>query len=309
MADSHFSRSLLAPRHWLSWLLLGLWWLLAQLPWRAQMGLARALSPLLALNKRRVQMARINVELCFPHWSEQQRETLLRENRIAMAKAVMEVGIAWFWPRQRLLKLCRVKGLDHLTQTRQDSRGVLLLSLHFTTMDLGGAVLGQLVECDGMYTPHRNPVVDYLLKSRRQTYSTGGITIPRENVRTLVQRLRQARVVWYAPDRDMGAKGSVFVPFFGVPAATITATAKLAQMGRALVIPFTQQRVADGYEITIHPPFANYPTGDDHADARRVNAFIEEEIRKCPEQYFWAQPRFKTRPEGEAAIYPSRAQK
>jgi KDO2-lipid IV(A) lauroyltransferase len=167
-------------------------------------------------------------------------------------------------------------------------------------------MLGQHVDYDGMYSPHKNPVYDYVQKSRREAYCPG-ITIPRENVRLMVGRLRQGRMIWYAPDRDLGPKVSIFVPFFGVPAATVTATGKFAQLGKARVIPFTQRRLetGTGYELIIHPPFENYPTGDEYQDTLRVNQFIEQQIRQHPGQYLWAQPRFKTRPEGELSPYKS----
>jgi KDO2-lipid IV(A) lauroyltransferase len=159
-----------------------------------------------------------------------------------------------------------------------------------------------------LYTPHKNKVFDAVQKNRREKYCEGGLTIPRTSVRTMVSHLRRGRLVWYAPDRDLGPKVSIFVPFFGVPAATVTATGTFARMGQARVIPFTQVRLdnAQGYELIIHPPFEDYPTGDDYQDALRVHEFMEREIRKCPEQYFWAQPRFKTRPPGEPPVSSSR---
>jgi KDO2-lipid IV(A) lauroyltransferase len=156
-----------------------------------------------------------------------------------------------------------------------------------------------------MYRPHGNAVYDYMQKAQREKYVKEGTAFSRDNIRAMVSRLRQGRMVWYAPDRDLGEKISIFVPFMGVQTATVTATAQFARMGRAKVIPFCQRRLPDGkgYELIIHPPFENYPTGDEYQDALRVNQFMEEEIRKIPGQYFWAQPRFKTRPEGEASFY------
>ncbi|MDQ2077960.1 LpxL/LpxP family Kdo(2)-lipid IV(A) lauroyl/palmitoleoyl acyltransferase [Marinimicrobium sp. ABcell2] len=305
MSDSRVPRHLLAPRHWPAWLLAGLWYLLAQLPYRLQWWLARILAPLLKLNKKRLHQAQRNLELCFPELTDAERDKLLKENMASTAMALFETGIAWFWPKWRLRRLYTVKGLEYLDETRREGQGVLLLSMHFTTLDIGCAMLGEYINYDGMYRPHSNPVYDYLQKMRRRAYAPGGVTIPRDSVRTLISRLRQGRIIWYAPDRDLGPKNSVFVPFFGVKAATLSATGKLAQMGRAQVIPYTQWRLPGGrgYELVVHPPFENYPTGDEYEDARRVNAFMEQEVSRCPEQYFWAQPRFKTRPPGEEPIY------
>lgn len=305
MSSPHFSKTLLAPRHWPSWIGAGLWFLLVQLPYSWQWAMARWLGPKLRRNKKRVHQARTNLQLCFPEMSESEREKLLDENLISTAMAMFETGIAWFWPKWRLRRLFGISGLEHVEQAQRDGQGALLLSLHFTTLDIGSAMLGQYVNYDGMYRPHINPVYDYLQKKRREAYCKGGMAFSRDNVRAMIGQLRKGRMIWYAPDRDLGEKMSVFVPFFGVQTATVTATAQFARMGRAKVIPFCQFRRADGtgYDVVIHPVFENFPSGDELADARRVNEFMEQQIRKAPEQYFWAQPRFKTRPEGEAKVY------
>ncbi|MGB3611962.1 MAG: LpxL/LpxP family Kdo(2)-lipid IV(A) lauroyl/palmitoleoyl acyltransferase [Cellvibrio sp.] len=304
---SHFSRSLLAPRHWPSWMGAGIWYLLAQLPYRFQIVLARLISPLLKRNKKRLHMAQVNIDLCFPHLSEAERQKLLDETLFSTAMAIFETGIAWFWSKKRLRRLFTISGVEHLEAAKRDGQGALLLSMHFTHLDLGSAMLGQHTDYDGMYRPHKNPVYDYLQKTRREAYCPG-ITIPRDNVRLMISRLRQGRMVWYAPDRDLGARMSLFVPFFGVQTATVSATSKFAQTGRAKVIPFTQRRLDNGkgYELVIHPPFDDFPSGDEYQDTLRVNQFMEREILKCPGQYFWAQPRFKTRPEGEPPLYRRR---
>jgi Kdo2-lipid IVA lauroyltransferase/acyltransferase len=305
MSAAQFNRHLLAPRHWCAWLGVGIWFLVAQLPFRLQLLLARLLSPLLRLNKKRLHQATTNLRLCFPALSDQEREKLLRETLFSTAMALFETGIAWFWPSWRLRRLFTISGLEHIEAAQREGQGALLLSLHFTTLEIGTAMLGQYLNYDGMYRPHSNAVYDYLQQKRREAHCKGGMAFSRDNVRAMVGQLRKGRFIWYAPDRDLGAKMSIFVPFFGVATATITATAQFARMGRARVIPYTQQRLANGrgYEIIIHPAFENYPSGDDYADAKRVNEFMEQEILNCPGQYFWAQPRFKTRPEGEASVY------
>lgn len=301
---AYFFRALLAPRHWPAWLGIGLWFLLAQLPYRIQYGLARLLYPLLRYNKKRLGMAKTNIALCFPELTDEQRADLLDQTLFSIGLALFETGIGWFWPKWRLRKLYSIQGVEHLQEAQDAGQGALLLSMHFTHLDLGSAMLGQHVDYDGMYSPHKNPIYDWLQRTRREAYCPG-ITIPRENVRLMISRLRQGRMVWYAPDRDLGAKVSIFVPFFGVSAATVTATGKFAQLGKARVIPFTQRRLPSGrgYELRIHPPFENYPTGDEYMDTLRVNQFIEQEVRKYPGEYLWAQPRFKTRPPGEPKVY------
>lgn len=300
-----FTRALLAPRHWPAWLAMAFWFLLAQLPYRVQFYLPHLVVPFIRRNKKRLHQAKTNIQACFPELSEQEREALLYETLCSTAMAIFETGIAWFWPKWRLRRLFTITGVEHVECAQQEKQGALLLSMHFTTLDIGSAMLGQYVNYDGMYRPHNNLVYDYMQRARREAYAPGGTAFSRDNVRGMISRLRQGRMIWYAPDRDLGEKISVFVPFFGVQTATVTATAQFARMGRAKVIPFTQKRLAKGrgYELVIHPPFDNYPTGDEYQDALRVNQFMETEIRKIPEQYFWAQPRFKTRPEGEKSFY------
>lgn len=267
--------------------------------------MAHLLVPLLRRNKKRLRQAQTNLQLCFPELSEAERAALLNETLYSTAMAVFETGIAWFWPKWRLRRLFTITGVEHVENAKRDGKGALLLSMHFTTLDIGSAMLGQYVNYDGMYRPHNNAIYDYMQKVRREAYAPGGTAFSRDNVRGMISRLRQGRMIWYAPDRDLGEKISVFVPFFGVQTATVTATAQFARMGRALVIPFTQKRLphGKGYELVIHPPFENYPGGDEYEDALRVNRFMETEIRKIPGQYFWAQPRFKTRPPGEPSVY------
>ncbi len=300
-----FTRALLAPRHWPAWFGMGIWFLLAQLPYRVQFYLAYLIGPLLRYNKKRLNYAQINLRLCFPELNDEERELLLKETLRSTAMAIFETGIAWFWPAWRIRRLFTVTGLEHIQAAQRDGQGALLLSLHFTTLDIGSAMLGAYVNYDGLYRPHDNAVYDYMQKTRREAYCHGGIAFHRENLRGMVSRLRQGRVIWYAPDRDLGEKVSIFVPFFGVQTATVTATAQIARMGRARVIPFAQKRLESGkgYELVVHPPFENYPSGDEYKDVLRVSQFMETEIRKIPGQYFWAQPRFKTRPEGEPTFY------
>lgn len=300
-----FTRALLAPRHWPAWFGIGIWFLMAQLPYRLQYYLAYLFVPILRLNKKRLHQAETNLRLCFPELSDKERDALLSETLYSTAMAIFETAIAWFWPKWRLRRLFTITGVEHVEQAHREGVGALLLSMHFTTLDIGSAMLGQYVNYDGMYRKHNNDVYDYMQKVRREAYAPGGTAFSRDNVRGMISRLRQGRMIWYAPDRDLGEKISVFAPFFGVQTATVTATAQFARMGRAKVIPFTQKRLpyGRGYELVIHPPFENYPTGDEYQDALRVNEFMEKEIRKIPGQYFWAQPRFKTRPEGEAGVY------
>jgi KDO2-lipid IV(A) lauroyltransferase len=305
MEKQQFSLALLHPRYWLTWFGFGVWWLVAQLPYRWQLKLGRGLGWItFRLARHRRHIAERNIALCFPQLSAAEQAQMVRDTIDSTAIAVFESGIVWFWPSWRIRKLFTVEGIEHLQQAQREGKGVLLMAMHFTTLDIGGGMLCMEHSFDAMYRPHKNPVYDYVQRRGRERHTEASVVIARNDVRGTVKALRSGRAVWYAPDQDYGPKHSVFVPFFGVQAATVTATAHIARLGRAPVIPFVQTRLAHGgYRITVFPPLENFPEGDDLADARRINAFIEERVRENPAQYMWVHRRFKTRPEGEPGIY------
>ncbi|SEI91891.1 KDO2-lipid IV(A) lauroyltransferase [Azotobacter beijerinckii] len=294
------------PRFWGLWLGLGLFWLVAQLPYAWLLRLGRGLGALtyrLAGSRRRI--ARRNLELCFPDLSAAERERLVRENFASMGIAFFEMAISWWWPRQRLSRLAHIEGLEHLQRAQAEGRGVILMALHFTTLEIGAALLGQRQTIDGMYREHANPVFDYVQRRGRERHNADATAIEREDIRAMLKVLRAGRAIWYAPDQDYGRKQSLFVPLFGIPAATVTATTKFARLGKAQVMPFIQTRLADGsgYRLTIHPPLADFPGESEEADCRRINRWVEQAVRRHPEQYLWAHRRFKSRPDGEPSLY------
>jgi len=294
----------LHPRFWPLWLGMGLLWLVVQLPYRWLLALGRGLGGLmyhLAGSRRRI--AERNLELCFPELSVGERQRLLRENFASTGMTFFEMAISWWWPVERLKRLGTVEGLEHLRQAEADGQGVILMALHFTTLEMGGALLCMQQDMYGMYRAHKNPLFDFIQRHGREQRLLGAIE--RDDVRGMLKVLRAGGVVWYAPDQDYGAQRSLFVPLFGVQAATVTATSKFARLGRARVVPFTQTRLADGtgYKVTVHPALADFPGDSEEADCLRINQWIEQAIRQQPEQYLWAHRRFKTRPAGEAKLY------
>jgi len=306
MDRPRFRAYFLHPRFWLLWLGLGLLWLLVQLPYAALLRLGRVLGALMyrvAGSRRRI--ARRNLELCFPRLDEAAREHLLKDNFASTGIAFFEMAMSWWWPRARLQRLAHIEGLEHLQAAQAEGRGVILMALHFTTLEIGAALLGQRHTIDGMYREHKNPLFDYIQRRGRERHNLDASAIEREDVRGMLKVLRAGRAIWYAPDQDYGRKQSLFVPLFGIPAATVTATTKFARLGRALVLPFTQERLADGsgYRLVIHPPLADFPGESEEADCLRINRWVEQVVSATPEQYLWAHRRFKTRPEGEASLY------
>ncbi|MCF7202222.1 lipid A biosynthesis lauroyl acyltransferase [Pseudomonas oligotrophica] len=306
MDRPRFRPLFLHPRFWPLWLGLGVLWLLVQLPYALLLRLGRLLGALMyrfAGSRRRI--ARRNLELCFPELGRAERERLLKDNFASTGIAFFEMAMSWWWPRARLQRLAHIEGLEHLQKAQAEGRGVILMALHFTTLEIGAALLGQRHTIDGMYREHKNPLFDYIQRRGRERHNLDASAIEREDVRGMLKVLRAGRAIWYAPDQDYGRKQSLFVPLFGIPAATVTATTKFAKLGRALVVPFTQERLADGsgYRLVIHPPLADFPAESEEADCLRINHWVEQAVGALPEQYLWAHRRFKTRPEGEPSLY------
>ena len=298
-----FSLVLLHPKYLPTWLLMGLLWLVVMLPYPLLVGLGKMIGWIVLLFARdRKKITLLNLQLCFPDQSSQWRQKILRQSFESAGMAVLEMGMAWWWPQWRLRRLCRVEGLEHIENL--NGQGSLLLGMHFTTLDIAGAFLALYQPYGAMYRPHRNPVFN-LLQYRGRQRMEDLVIFPREDLRTMVRLLKKGELVWYAPDQDYGAQYSVFAPFFGILAATITATSKLVSMGRSAVLPFTHERLpwCRGYKITIHSPLENYPIGDEVRDAEQINQLVEQKVSQLPAQYLWAHRRFKTRPEGEADVY------
>ncbi len=299
-----FRLPMLHPRYWFTWVGFALLWLLAQLPYSVLMAMGSWLGRVfLKLAKSRRHVATRNLELCFPELSRSERADLLQKNFESTAIALFESAMAWWWPKRRLEKIVQYEGLEHLDDLR--GQGVLMLGFHFTTLDIAGAFMNLKLPITAMYRPHKNPVYDFIQRKGRERFHQELPVVERRDVRGMAKVMKSGNIIWYAPDQDYGTKGAEFVPFFGVPAATLTATSKFTQLGKAKVIPITYTRLDgnQGYRVTIHGAFTDFPSGDDYADTARVMAFAEARIREQPEQYLWAHRRFKNRPEGENSLY------
>ncbi len=297
-------RLLLAPQHWLSWLTLGLLRSAAFLPVNVALSLGNKLGLTLGrLLCYRRQVAETNLTLCFPQLSPSQRRRLLREHMGALGMSVMEMALAWWAPKRRLAGLTRLEGAEHLSEALELGKGVLLVTGHFTAFEMGGRLILDRAPLAVIYQEFRNPVLHWaMVRARRHQAHR---LIHRRDPRALMHALRQNEVVWYAPDQDAGRRG-VFAPFFGVPAATHTATSRIAQASGAVVLPYTVQRLSHPlvYRLKIHPPLVDFPGANRTRDAARINAFLESEIRLVPAQYLWVHRRFKTRPGREPGPYP-----
>lgn len=310
MENDRFRLYFLHPKFWLTWLGLGCWRLLMALPYPVMVKLGQWLGAVMFLfGRRRKIIARRNIELCFPDWSRAERDALLRENFANYGVAFFEIGMAWWWSNRRFARLLHIEGIENLSGL--NGQGALLTAVHFTTLEIGASGLSMNYPIDAMYRPHNNVVYDYCQRRGRKRRDPAGRTIPRDDIRGLIKALRSGRAIWYAPDQDYGVKQSVFAPFFGVQAATVYATAKLAKSGNARIVPLCQHRLpgSQGYRIVIHPPLEGFPVGDDVADAATINQLVEKLVLEKPGEYMWVHRRFKHRPPGEAPLYPARAGK
>ncbi|MFC6634769.1 LpxL/LpxP family Kdo(2)-lipid IV(A) lauroyl/palmitoleoyl acyltransferase [Microbulbifer taiwanensis] len=306
MEKPRFRAALLHPRYWPTWLLFALWFLVAQLPYRWQLALGRLFGRLmLRLAPSRRTIAERNLALCFPDMVDAERAELLRRNFDSNGIALMETGMAWFRSSTWLRKRFTIDGLEHLQEPQSRGQGVVMMAMHFTTLEIGAAFMAMSHKVDGMYRPHKNPVYDYMQRKGRERHGEDSEVFQRKDVRGMLRALKNGRAVWYAPDQDYGIKQGVFAPLFGQPAATVTGTSRFARVGRAQVVPYIVTRLEDdsGYRVKVYPPIEEIPSGDELRDAILVNQFVEARMRENPAQYMWVHRRFKTRPEGASNIY------
>ena len=288
----------LGPRHWLAWLGIGAMTLLARLPWSLQRMLGSGLGALLrvALPGRRRIAAR-NLELCFPELDARARAALLRAHFAALGTGVFEFARAWWGSVAPLRGGLEVEGLEHMQAARAGGRGVIVVSGHFTTLEVCGRLLCDHVPLAGMYRPHAQPAMEWAVKRGRLRYAAAMFT--KNELRPAVKHLKQGGLLWYAPDQDPSRGDSVYVPFFGRPAHSLTSTHQLARLSGAAVVAFSHRRRADGgYTLALAPAFDGFPSRDPVADTARVMAAIEGMARAAPDQYLWIHRRFKRQPDG-----------
>lgn len=294
--------SLLQPRHWPMFIGIGIAVLLARLPWFVQRALGRGVGWLawhLAGSRRRA--AEVNLELCFPDKDEAWRQRLLRDSFDALGVGIFEFARAWWGSIEAIRPQVSIEGLEHLQKLQAEGRGVLLVSGHFMTLEMCGRLLCQHVPLAGMYRKHRNPVFEWAVKRGRLRYASA--MFANEDIRATVRHLKKGGLLWYAPDQDMRGKDTVFVPFFGHIAATITATHQFARLTGCAVVPYFHRREGGSYVLKIAPPLPDFPTDDVAADTARVNQAIEDMVREAPSQYLWIHRRFKRQPEGRSHYY------
>jgi KDO2-lipid IV(A) lauroyltransferase len=291
---SHFR----SPRYWPIWVGLGLLRLICLLPYPVPLGIGRMLGRIAhRFAKERRAITRRNIELCFPELSPAERDALAFEHFEALGMSIIELGLGRWAPDRKLQAITRIEGAEHIRSATDRGVGVILLSAHFTTLEISGRVLGlHSPPFDAVYRKNRSEFMTEILRTNREKSARG--TIEKNDIKSMIRSLREGTPVWYAPDQSYNRKQSALLPFFGVPAMTNTATGTLARLGKAVVVPFFPRRLPEGgYVLTILPPVEGIPGDDPVEDTKKYLEILERQIRLCPEQYYWVHRKFKNRPE------------
>ncbi|MBW8372161.1 MAG: lipid A biosynthesis acyltransferase [Thiobacillus sp.] len=286
------------------WFSVGFLWLLHWLPLPLQAALGNAVGWLLAMKPgKRRRVVATNLALCFPEASTAMRRRWLRQTFQASMRAVLEHGLLWWGSDARLRRLIKI---DNPEAALGDGvRPVIWLAPHFVGLDMGGVRLTMDHSAASMYAPAKDPVTDKFMRRGRTRFSDIVLIARHEGIKSTLHTIKSGRPFYYLPDQDHGRRNAVFVPFFGVPAATVSALPRLAKLTDAQVIPVVTRQLpwGRGYAVRFYPPWDDYPSGDLETDVARMNAFIEVRIREMPPQYLWLHRRFKTRPAGEPSLY------
>ena len=280
--------------------------LMQRLPLSVQAAMGRGFGLVLYLCARqRRGIAQRNLALCFPDWAEEQRARVLREHFALLGRSLLERGLLWYAPPERLKGLIQVEG-DVALAERSD-RPVMWLVPHFLGLEVAGAAvqLFQQRTVVDIYQTQSNAYLDSVLKQGRLRFGRAEAYPRSVPIRQVMKRIREGCPFFNMPDQDYGPKDSTFVPFFGVSAATLLAPSKMARMLDMVVQPVVVDILpgGQGWRVRFLEPWADWPTADPAADAARMNAFIEAQILRDPAQYLWVHKRFKTRPPGEPSVY------
>lgn len=277
-------------------------WLLHWLPLPVLAGCGRMLGRLFQqFGKHRQHVVQVNLDLCFPTLSATEKSALALRHFEAFGRSFLERGVLWWASAERIRHLVRIEGKEHLAAL--GDRPVILLAPHFVGLDMGWTRLTLERAMVSIYASQNNPVFNAALYAGRLRFGQSELLSRQEGTRRAIKAMKAGKPFYYLPDMDYGKRDTIFVPFFGVPAATITGLSRLVRMTGAAVLPVITRMEDAGYVVTIGPPWQDYPGECIEADTRRMNAFLEAEILKMPAQYFWLHRRFKTRPPGESRPY------
>ncbi len=297
-------RTFLHPRNWYALLILACVIIISWLPQPVLWVLGNALGWFFSLfNSPARRIASRNIELCFPELGPHERRLLLGRHFRSAGVAVLNLGVAWFSPAWRIRRVVTLRDEHYLTAVLEKGKNAILLAPHFIGLDIGGIRLTLDRKMVSMYRKSRSPILEYLFRRRGRF---GGIMVMHlAGLRPILRNMRDGLPFYYLPDQDIGERSSVFAPFFGIPAATVTALSRIAESTNAAVVPCATRILpyGRGCEVRFYPALENFPGADPVEDARRMNREVEQLVREMPEQYMWSYRRFKTRPDNEPSLY------
>ena len=293
-------RTFLRPKYWPTWIGLAALRVLEMLPFPAQRRAGAALGSLIRhLPLAYVRIAARNLELCLPELSAGERSRLLDQHCQSLGMGLCETAMTWWSSNDRVNRLADIRGLEHLQAALAKGRGAILIGGHFTTIEIATRILGTAVPLNVVFRETKNALLSHIM---HDSFMRNGKPIPHDDIRAMIRALKNNEAVWYAPDQSYRNKGAAMVDFFGIPAATTTATSRLARISGAAVLTFFPERLPGlgGYRVVIGPAFEGFPSDDVIRDVERFNSLLQAQIRRVPEQYLWMHRRFK----GMSPDYP-----
>jgi lipid A biosynthesis lauroyl/palmitoleoyl acyltransferase len=296
---------MLFPKWWPTWLVLGFLRLTVYMPHLISEAIGSGFGNLFYwLNKKRRKVVRINLGLCFPEMTPAAKRQLMREHFRVYGRTFIDMGKIWWASEKYLERFIQFEGLEHYQRAREAGKQVILLTGHFVGIDVGGPMISRHYRQIGLIKPIHNKVMDWALGRGRVRFGSR-MLLRDDGMRPVVQAIKDGFGFSYVPDEDFGPERSVFVPFLGTRAPTLTSVGKLARMTNATVIPcfVWRQSAWHGYLVKMHPPLDNFPSGDDIADATRVRQVLAEAVREHPEQYMWTFKFFRSQPDGKPSPY------
>ncbi len=291
-------------KHPLAWFVFALCWLLAHLPYQWLLAWGRGVGWLFKhAFKSRQRVISKNIAACFPDLEPSEQQALIAQNYRETGMMLSQTLRTFLNRSPKIFQDLTIQGSHHLSTALEQGQGVLLVSGHFTALDVGGRAICEQFPIAGVYRPHKNPVQEYVVKKSRLNYALKMFT--RDELKGIVKHLKSGGVVWYAPDQDYRRGQSIFSNFFGIQASTITATHQLARISGCQVMCYGVKRINHPpyYELNISAPLADFPSSDPQRDTDRINQQIEQLVKAAPDQYLWLHKRFKTRPAGEDKFY------
>ena len=291
-----FEIAFLLPKYWLTWLSVFILYSVSWFPYSVQKSIGKLLGKSLkTIAKKRYNVAKRNLELSFPDFSQERRQTILDANLDNAGMAVLETGMGWWWPTWRVTQKAEFEGYEHIEAILAKGKGVLAYAIHNMNLEFACRMAGLKYPSVVFYRKHNNRLMEYISYHGRKR--SNKYMVNKRNVKGLISALDDGELCMYLPDQDYGRTKCEFTPFFAVPeVATTTGSLLFAKQANCETVFLVSIRTDNGYKIIVQPGLDNFPSGDDKYDVTRINQMIEKMIMLAPEEYLWMHKRFKTRP-------------